>query len=248
MRYGWIADHPDQRDFLFLPPPRPVDLPPSVDLRAHCPPIYDQGDLGSCTANAIGGAVEFDQMKQGEPAVMPSRLFVYYYERLLEGTIASDSGAQIRDGMKVIAKYGAPPESDWPYVVSQFADAPPPTAVQDGLKSLALEYLRLDNTSLHTLKACLAAGFPFVSGFTVYQTFESQAVAASGVVPLPYFFEPRLGGHAVMTVGYDDATARFLVRNSWGAGWGMQGYFTVPYRYWTNPRLADDFWTLRRMS
>src|SRR4051812_30846987 len=114
-RYGWIADLPDHRDHLYAAQPAFLRaLPARVDLRPRCPNVYDQGDLGSCTANAIGGAIEFEQLKQKLKAFVPSRLFIYYNERVLEHTVESDSGAQIRDGMKVVAKLGAPPEPDWP--------------------------------------------------------------------------------------------------------------------------------------
>src|SRR3989440_2703094 len=112
--YGWIPDLPDQRDHLYAAPPPVVSaLPPSSDLRPHCPPVYDQGQLGSCTANAIGAAIQFDRMKQNlSPNFVPSRLFIYYNERVMEGTVSTDSGAQIRDGIKSVAKQGACPEPD----------------------------------------------------------------------------------------------------------------------------------------
>src|ERR1700752_2140455 len=126
--YGWIPDQPDQRDHLYAAPPQMLArLPKSTDLRAQCPPVYDQGQLGSCTANAIGGALEFDQLKQKKPnAATPSRLFIYYNERAIEHTIDSDSGAQIRDGVKSVHKLGAPPEDpDWPYDINKFSQKPP---------------------------------------------------------------------------------------------------------------------------
>ena len=114
--YGWIPDIPDHRDMMYSAPPHVVSaLPAMVDLRAKCPPVYDQGQLGSCTANAIAAALQFDQMKQGEQSFTPSRLFIYYNERAVEHTVSQDAGAMIRDGIKSVAKLGAPPEDpDWP--------------------------------------------------------------------------------------------------------------------------------------
>src|SRR5437870_4581964 len=132
-RYGWVPDLPDQRDHLYAtPPPVLSALPPSADLRASCPPVYDQGQLGSCTGNAIAGIIEFDQIKEKLPDVFPpSRLFIYYNERVMEGTVSSDSGAQIRDGIKSVSSLGACHENLWPYDVSRFADEPPTAAFTD---------------------------------------------------------------------------------------------------------------------
>jgi C1A family cysteine protease len=244
--YGWIPDLPDARDRVYQLPKKVGALPPSADLRPGCPAVYDQGDLGSCTANAIAGALQFDAARQGLPAGTPSRLFIYYNERVLEGTVATDSGAQIRDGIKSVAQWGDCPETEWPYDVNQFAVEPPQSCYSDAAKHLAVLYESVDQ-DLNDLRGCLAAGFPFVFGFTVYQSFESEAVAQTGVVPLPGWFERPLGGHAVMAVGYDDASSRFTVRNSWGPDWGDQGYFYFPYEYMTG-RLSSDFWTIRTVE
>ena len=241
-RYGWIPDIPDQRDFLFAAPP--VTLPPKVDLRTGCPDVYDQGQLGSCTANAINGAIEFAQMKENANAFVPSRLFVYWNERDIEHTVASDAGAQIRDGIKVVVKIGAPVETDWPYVIAKFADRPPQKAFVDARKNIVTSYQRVSQ-NLRQMQGCLASGFPFVFGFTVYDGFESDQVAQTGIVPMPKPGESALGGHAVMAVGYDDSTQRFIVRNSWGAVWGQKGYFEMPYAYLTDSNLSDDLWTIR---
>jgi C1A family cysteine protease len=245
-RYGWIPDLPDQRDHLFAAPPELLPtLPPSVDLRPECPAVYDQGQLGSCTANAIAGAIEFDQMKEKLADVFPpSRLFIYYNERVTEGTVSTDSGAQIRDGIKSVAKQGAPPETDWPYDITKFGDAPPQAAIADAAKHTVTAYQRVAR-NLMQMKGCLAAGYPFVFGFSVYDSFESQAVAQSGHAPLPGAGEQLLGGHAVAAVGYDDANQWWVARNSWGTSWGMAGYFTLPYAYLTQRGLSSDFWTLR---
>jgi C1A family cysteine protease len=254
-RYGWIRDLPDQRDHLYAtPPPQLLALPQQIDLRAKCPPVYDQGQIGSCTANAIAAAHEFDQKQQhlAAPAPFtPSRLFIYYNERTIEGTVSSDSGAQIRDGMKSLAKQGVCREDPtWPYVGDAFPPngkltlQPPKEAFREASKYVAVQYQRVARV-LNQLKGCLADGFPFVFGFTVYESFEGADVAATGIVPMPKPKEQPLGGHAVLAVGYDDDEQRFIVRNSWGTGWGMKGYCTMPYLYLTSSTLASDFWTIR---
>jgi C1A family cysteine protease len=244
-RYGWIPDLPDHRDHIFAAPvATQAKLPPKVDLRPQCPPVVDQGQLGSCTANAIGNAHRFDQMKQGvAKPFMPSRLFVYYNERSMEGTVNSDSGAQIRDGVKSIAQQGVCDEVDWPYVITKFKTKPPATCVKKALAHQALTYRRLIQNATQ-MKGCLASGYPFVFGFSVYESFESQQVAKSGVVQMPAAGEKALGGHAVLAVGYDDASQRFTVMNSWSDKWGMKGFFTIPYAYLSDTGLASDFWTI----
>jgi C1A family cysteine protease len=244
--YGWVPDLPDHRDHLYAAAPAILaQLPASKDLRTQCPPVYDQGDLSSCTANAIAAAVQFDQIKQGVKVFTPSRLFIYYNERDMEGDAGSDTGAAIRDGVKCIAGQGVCPETVWPYDAAKFADKPSPECYTDAAQCEAISYQRLASTNLKQLKGCIASGCPFVFGFTVYDAFESDAVAKTGELSLPGPNEQTQGGHAVLAVGYDDATQRFTVRNSWGADWGIDGYFTMPYAYLTNPNLADDFWAVR---
>ena len=254
--YGWTPDLPDHRDFLYAVPPHvtAVALPPSVDLRPHCPPVYDQGQLGSCTANAIAGAIEFDHIKQGLHEFTPSRLFIYYNERVIEHDVQSDNGAQIRDGIKSVVSQGVCPETSWPYSDQNtdpdpcprcpYARKPSASCYNQAKNHRVKLYQRLTPV-LDTLKGCLASGYPFVFGFTVYASFESQQVAQTGIVPMPAAGEKVMGGHAVVAVGYDDSKQQFIVRNSWGTGWGIKGYFMMPYAYLTNSNLADDFWTIR---
>src|SRR5215472_14754804 len=176
--YGWTRDLPDARDLIYSAPLLrfPQGLPPSVDLRSECPPIYDQGQLGSCTANAIAGAIEFDQQKQATQEFTPSRLFIYYDERVMEGTVDQDAGAQIRDGIKSVATIGAPPEDDWPYDISEFSQQPPQKAFDDAKLDLVSSYSRVPQI-LAQMQGCLASGYPFVFGFTVYDSFEGDTVA-----------------------------------------------------------------------
>jgi len=257
--YGWTPDLPDHRDFLYAVPPHvtAVALPPSVDLRPQCPPVYDQGQLGSCTANAIAGAIEFDQIKEKLTESTPSRLFIYYNERVIEHDVQLDNGAQIRDGIKSVASQGVCPETSWPYS-DQNTDPDPCPTCPYAKKPSANCYSQAKNHKvklyqrltpvLDTLKGCLASGYPFVFGFTVYASFESQQVAQTGIVPMPAPGEKVMGGHAVMAAGYDDSKQQFIVRNSWGTGWGIKGYFMMPYAYLTNSNLADDFWTIRMVQ
>ena len=248
-RYGWSPDLPDHRDQLYAAPiPLLAVLPAKIDLTPLCPPVYDQGLLGSCTANAIAAALQFDLLKQSAPtAFAPSRLFIYYNERVLEGTVASDSGAQLRDGIKSVAKVGDCPELEWPYAIDKFRAKPPAQCYRDALRHTAVSYQRL-TPILSQLRGCLASGYPFVFGFTVYESFETAAVAKTGHAPLPSAAERSLGGHAVLGVGYDDRRQWFIVRNSWGVKWGLKGYFTLPYAYLMDADLTADFWTIRVVS
>ncbi|MGO9480738.1 MAG: C1 family peptidase [Candidatus Kryptoniota bacterium] len=243
--YGWLADLPDRRDLLFDQiRPEIAALPPAVDLRPTCPPVENQGQLGSCTANALVGGLEFLEIKDGIKLVDLSRLFIYYDERVIEHTVKSDSGAQIRDGIKTLAKQGVCPEKEWPYNISRFAAKPTAGCYKDAIQHKITTYHRI--LTLNDMRTCLAGGFPFVFGFTVYEGFESQQVAQTGIVDMPKPGEKVLGGHAVLAVGYDDSQQRFMVRNSWGSSWGQQGYFTIPYEYLSDRNLSDDFWTIRR--
>jgi C1A family cysteine protease len=241
---GWVPDIPDHRDFMYSAPmPIVANLPSSVDLRDQCPPVYNQGQLGSCTANAIGAAIEFEQMKQKKQNVfIPSRLFIYYNERVIENTVNSDSGAMIRDGMKTVNANGACPEDLWKYDITKFAQKPDDQCYNTALKNLVLSYQRMAQV-LNQLKGCLADGYPFVFGFSVYDSFEK--IDSTGIMPIPANNERLEGGHAVMAVGYDDSNQWAIIRNSWGDSWGKNGYFFMPYVYITNVNLCDDFWTIR---
>jgi C1A family cysteine protease len=256
--YGWSPDLPDHRDRQFAAPLLKLGpLPSKVDLRKQCPTVYNQGQIGSCTANAIAGAIEFDRLKQQLSDFTPSRLFIYYNERSMENTVATDSGAQIRDGVKSVSQLGVCPETEWPYVATPAdpntnlwppgakpAQKPSPTCYADALQHKAVTYESVSR-DLAQFKGCLADGYPFVLGFTVYSAFESPQVAQTGVLNLPTSSEQVLGGHAVMAVGYDDVAQRFIIRNSWGTGWGLKGYFTMPYAYLLSQKLSSDFWTIR---
>ncbi len=261
-RFGWVADLPDHRDHVYAAPQKVVSsLPPSADLRKKCPPVYDQGRIGSCTANAISAAVQFTRrLEKHLPDFTPSRLFIYWNERNVEHSVPIDSGAQIRDGIKIVNKLGVCPEPEWPYDATPAdpktnlwpanakpALRPPAACFTTALNYQSVAYQRVDRT-LSQMRGCLASGYPFVFGFTVYESFESAAVAKSGVLSMPLPKDASIGGHAVLAVGYDDAKQTFTVRNSWGASWGQKGYFTIPYAYLLDANLSDDFWTIRVME
>lgn len=242
--YGWVPDRPDYRDKLYsaiAAPPK--KLPAKVDLRPGCSAVENQGSLGSCTANALVGNMEYLSMKAGHPKTNLSRLFIYYNERAMEGTINEDSGAYIRDGIKSLVKIGVCTEKSWPYKIEKFTKKPPASCYKSAASHQVISYHRI--VGLLQMRKCLAEGYPFVFGFTVYKDFESDRVAKTGVLNLPKPGESDVGGHAVCAVGYDDSTKRLLVRNSWDSDWGMAGYFTMPYDYVDNTNLADDFWTIR---
>ena len=184
-RFGWVPDLPDARDFMYSAPETVLaKLPKKVDLRgANMPPVWDQGQLGSCTAQAIGSAFEYSQLKQGLKDFMPSALFIYYNERAMEGTIDTDSGAMIRDGMKSVAKIGVCPETIWPYVIPKFTEKPPQKAYTEAKKHQALVYRRVLG-NLHQMQGCIAQGYPFVFGCSVYESVMKPEVAWSGPSPV----------------------------------------------------------------
>lgn len=269
-RFGWRPDTPDARDKIFshLTALRRLKgrLPSKVDLREYIipgdgpggvvrvlDPVLDQGDLGSCTGNAIAKCYAFQHAVQGYEPYTPSRLFIYYGEREMEGTIGIDAGAEIRDGLKVLEKLGAPHESLWPYRVGAFTSRPDQRAYDDALKHNALSYQSV-NVSSYAVRLALASKHPVVIGFTVYESFYN--IGPDGIMPVPKPGERVEGGHAVLLVGYkylslpDPRTGRKVPRlygiylNSWGESWGDGGYFYAPLSWMCNLENADDFWTI----
>ena len=236
------------RDFMLAVQPLKV-LPPKVSLRAQMPPVFDQGQLGSCTANSIGAILEFNELKQKEKdAATPSRLFIYYNERAMEGTVGEDSGAEIRDGIKSVAQLGAPPETLWPYDITKFAKKPPTTVYTEARKHQAVRYSRVVQDAM-AVQNVLATGYPISFGFTVYSSFETN-VGKDGIVPMPQPQEKTLGGHAVVAIGYKTISGQlyFECRNSWGPAWADHGYFWMPSAYLTSSSLAQDFWVIQQVE
>lgn len=181
-----------------------------------------------------------------ERVIFPSRLFLYYNSRALEGKEQSNDGVYIRDAIKAVARWRDCPESLWPYVEHKFAVRPPKRCYERALKYKAVQYHRV-HRDLDDLRACLASGYPFVFGFSAHEKFR-DVVKHTGVLEMPTPGEKRIGKHAVMAVGYDDPNRRLLVRNSWGPRFGLKGYFTMPYEYQLEEDLAADFWTIRVVS
>lgn len=258
-KMGWIPDVPDHRDHRFSAKLSTLQaLPPRVDLSPQFPfAPYDQGRIGSCTANAIAGAIQFCRVKAKQtPDFTPSRLFIYYNERKVEHTVPLDAGAMIRTGIKSVNKIGACKESTWPYddtpadrdtdlfpPGARAAQRPSGNAYDEAAEYKVLSYSRVPQ-SLVQMKACLASGFPFTVGFSVYDSMYDANGNPKVKVPLPAAGDSLLGGHAVLAIGYDDETQLFKLRNSWGNA-QEGGNFYLPYVYLTNSDLSDDFWTIR---
>lgn len=248
-KLGWIPDVEDKRDISYsvelLKPIKTVYLSDNYVL----PAPYDQGRLGSCTGNGIAFLIHFDLLNKhsqsGANPFLPSRLFIYYFEREIEGTILNDAGAQIRDGIKVVAKWGTPPEDLWPYDIDMFSMKPSDQAINEALKFQALSYRSVDNTNKELLVNTLMDGYPIVFGMTIYKSFPS---AAQGIIPYPRTSEKILGGHCMSIVGYSLEYDAFIVRNSWGPLWGQNGYCRIPAAYICNRSLARDFWIIKTIE
>jgi len=243
-KYHWTRDKVDKRDYLYAP--TVVKLSTYVDLRPHCSPIEDQGRLGSCTGNAIAGAIEL-LMKRNNKFADISRLFIYYYERLLENTVNYDSGAYIRDGIKACYTYGIATENLWPYDISKFRNRPSIDAVNDAKKRKVKLYERVSD--FNGVINAIDNGYPVTIGFDVYSSFDSPTVARTGIMPYPNLRkETLLGGHAVLIVGYNKNNDTFIVRNSWGKYWGDNGYFYMPFQVIKNNTMSGDFWVIKSIS
>lgn len=219
--------------------------PIRVDLRdipGKLPPVYNQGKIGSCTANALAAAMYCDK-----PTVNPSRLFIYYNERVIAGDVADDSGACLADGIKALQTYGACDEADYPYHDDKvrFSEPPPPELYEKAKANVVVQFENIKADHDH-IKAALASDLPVALGLTLYDSFETREVARNGRVPMPNTSkESCLGGHAVLFIGFDEDEKVWIVRNSWGAGWGDGGYCYLPYDYVADEHLATDPWVVK---
>jgi C1A family cysteine protease len=243
-KYHWVKDKIDTRDHPYRL--TGATQPNIVDLRQYCSSIEDQGKLGSCTGNAIAGAIELLHKRQSRTLDI-SRLFIYYYERKFIGTVNYDSGAYIRDGIKACYTYGAPTENLWPYNISKFKMQPHKTAIVDALKRKVTSYQRA--LDFNQVMDSITSGYPVTIGFNVYSSFDSPAVAKTGIMPYPNVNKERLlGGHAVLIVGYNKTNNTFIVRNSWGTRWGDKGYFYMPFKVIQNTSMSRDFWVIKSIA
>ena len=241
-KLGWIRQQPDLRDIRFPHELFPMALPPSADLRPKMPPVYDQGQLGSCVLNALNGNLEYAIVLEGFSDYMLSRLFDYFNTRADEGDTADDTGCTIRDAVKDVATNGVCKESTWPYNISQFAVKPPQAAYDEAPHVMIGKYAAVDQ-DIAALKTCLASGQAVVFGIDVYSSFPMDST--DGIVPDPGPNDSLEGGHGILLVGYDDVTQRFTFRNSWGTGWGDKGYGYLSYDYVLNAGWSSDFWIVQ---
>jgi C1A family cysteine protease len=240
-KYGWKKDPIDVRDFKYKAPARLLSaLPPKVDWREFQSPVENQGSLGSCTGQGFAAALEYLDRRGDGKHTDVSRLFIYQNELMIYGVI-EDTGAYIRDGIKVLAKYGVCDEALWPYDISKFKVKPPLEAYKDALKRRLKAYYRV--STVQELKAAIAEGLPVVFGTAIFSGFEGREASRTGIVSMPDKSERSRGGHCMVIVGYDDARQCFIVKNSWGVGVGDAGYYYIPYAYME--QFASDFWALQ---
>lgn len=229
----------------FRPPVPEANLPSAVDLRPWMTKVEDQGALGSCTSNALVGAVEYLAAREHGARVDLSRLFVYFNQRLWDGYVREDVGASVSDGVRVLATLGVPTERSWPYLRGVFAVQPPEPIYAEAARYRITDWWSIP-IDAGAMRACLAGGFPIVFGTRVTESF--MRVPRSGVVPMPSAHDrddARHGRHALLLVGYDDSRRHFVVRNSWGDDWGDLGYCYMPYAYVAHPQWSRNAWSLR---
>lgn len=247
---GWRPQKPDHRDSAFryqVPLDLARTIPKHKDMRPQDVPIYDQGQLGSCTGNGVAGLLHFVRKKhhQSTPAP-PSRLMLYYLAREREDAIPWDAGAEVRDALKA-AVAGACFEDLWPYDERKFAQRPPENCFTAAESDQAVVYRPVAQEA-YALKGCLYHGYPITFGFTCYPALDSDKVAETGLLPMPEPNQRDIGGHCVNLIGYDDASRHFIVRNSWGTEWGDKGYFYMPYEYILRTDLSSDFWMIEKVG
>lgn len=245
---GCLFGKPSPTDYRAVP--QLVSPPRKVDLRAYCSPVEDQGQLGSCTANAAVGALEYHQRKRSEPTVDLSRLFVYFNSRRMAGRVNQDSGAEIAEAMAALLAYGAPPEERWPYDIARYTEEPAPNLFEEARKHQPAEYARVERGD--GVIGALARGYPVVFGIQLPRRCFEEA-ANTGVIPEPTQAEiaeaaAMGGGHAMLIVGYDLDRKTYLLRNSWGDRWGDRGYCAMPMSATESGSRPDEFWILGKLE
>ncbi len=222
------------------------ELPPRVDLRPYMTKVEQQGEVNSCTANAMAGAYEYLAKREFGHAEDVSRLFIYYNARDVDGSVDEDEGTYLRSCIKVLREYGACSEETWPYHPDNVFDEPDENAYEEAGNFLIDDAQRID-VDLYAMKHCLAEGYPFAFGLQLFSSFDEAE--KNGQVSIPDTDEEEdYGGHAMLCVGYSDTDEVFVVRNSWGSSWGDKGYCYIPYDYMTDPELNGDCWTIRSVT
>lgn len=255
-KYGCLKDRKDDRDFIYQTPRRFLKaLPSSITFADAMSDAYNQESLGSCGAQAGALMIQHQRKRLRKVDFTPSRLLLYYQARVYEGTVNHDAGCQLRDIVKAATEKGVCPESMWPYEIQYYADNPSKPCWEEAEKWQVLSYTRVNQT-LDQMRGCLAHIGPFIIGLQIYESFESESVAETGIVPMPkvgwswfrFGGEKLLGGHALTVIGYDDLSQKFLIQNSWGQRWGKDGRCQVPYEYLLSPKLAADAWVVQTVE
>lgn len=225
---------------------------PKADLLKFQPPVFDQGAEGSCTACGVNGAArELHKVTKTAPDTHFSRQLTYWLERRDDGSGPDeDVGSSIAQSVRVVERYGLAPERLWPYTPKNFARTPTPEILKEAAKNKITGSVLVAQT-LQALKSAIMSQRSVLFGFTVFSSFESDAVRKTGFMPMPKRGENVLGGHAVRAIGFDDSlqangrTGHVRVRNSWGPEWGQGGDFWMPYAFFTG-RNCSDFHILGR--